>query len=167
MRSAYCVTRNGQLRKAPLEQRGRRTTHHELRTTHNAQRITNNAFTLVELIISVAILSIGLVVVLQGLTNSLNILKISQNNLESTFMLDEKMSELELKREEERELNRGFSEEFTSGGIEFKWNLILSNLDDLKQINKATGVLFWKEGRRQGKIEAPTYLRTSLEPEEQ
>lgn len=151
----------------PIGNNTQRTTHNELRTTHYALRTTNKAFTLVELIVSVAILSIGLVVVLQGLTNSLNILKISQNNLESTFMLDEKMSELELKREEEGELNRGFSEEFTSGRIEFKWNLVLSGRDDIKQIDKATGVLSWQEGRRQGQIKAPTYLRTSLVPEEQ
>ncbi|MCF7872900.1 MAG: prepilin-type N-terminal cleavage/methylation domain-containing protein, partial [Candidatus Omnitrophica bacterium] len=136
------------------------------RKTQNAQRTTNNAFTLVELIISVAILSVGLAVVLSGLTGLLNTLRISQNTLDSTLVLGQKMAELELARAEEGKLEQGFSEDFEVDKLEFQWDIELTSIEDFENLKKMVAILSWQEGKREGKIKVPAYLRTNLENKE-
>lgn len=128
---------------------------------------SKKVFTLVEVIISVAILSIGLAVILQGLANSLNALRISENNLETSFIFGNKMSELEMEREREGELNGWEREEFASGRIVFDWDVTFLPVEDIEEVNKMVAVLSWKEGRRRGEIKVPTYFRSSLDNNEE
>jgi prepilin-type N-terminal cleavage/methylation domain-containing protein len=133
---------------------------------NNARRTTKYAFTLVEIIISAAILSVGLTVVLTGLTGLLNTLRISQNNLDSIFIFDKKMADLELKRAEEGKLETGYKEDFEFGKLSFQWEIDLSPVEDFEQLKKMVAVLSWQEGKREGKIIVPAYLRSNLEKEE-
>ncbi len=132
----------------------------------SAQRTTKYAFTLVEIIISAAILSVGLTVVLSGLTGLLNTLRISQNNLNSTFILGKKMEDLEFKRAEEGKLETGFKEDFKFDKLSFQWEIDLSSIEDFKQLKKMDATLSWQEGKREGKVIIPAYLRSNLEKEE-
>ncbi|MCF7870593.1 MAG: prepilin-type N-terminal cleavage/methylation domain-containing protein [Candidatus Omnitrophica bacterium] len=137
-----------------------------LQIGNNAKRATRNALTLIEVVISVAILSVGLTVILSGLAGMLNTLRISQNNLKAGFVLGQKMAQLELKRREKGSLEKGFSEDFEFDKLNFQWDLSLSPVEDFKNLKKVVSLLSWQEGRREGSIKLPFYLRSSLDQED-
>ena len=123
-------------------------------------------FTLIEIIISIAILSIGLILILQGFTNSLNSLRISENNLEATLIAEDIMSQMQIIAKESqggilRELN-GKSE---LSGIEFVWDTKLTELTEYEDLIEALITISWKEGRRKGAVGVLTYLRIPVETE--
>ena len=62
----------------------------------HAPGATKHGFTLIEVMISVAILAVGLSLILQGFAFSLNVLRISQDNLKATLVAENKMAELQI-----------------------------------------------------------------------
>jgi len=128
------------------------------------------AFTLVEIIVSISILSIGLVVILQWFGHSLNILRVSENYLKASLMLETKMAEMEIKfREGKSKLWAGGIEEFEDSNISFMLNTTGTPIECKKELDsggelvyeglyKVKASLSWKEGKREGKIPLTTYL---------
>ena len=77
-------------------------------------------FTLVEIMISIAILSMGLILILQGFTNSLNILRIAEHNLETSLLAEEKMVEMEINVKQDKQIpDKYLSGESQSDNIGF------------------------------------------------
>ncbi len=128
-------------------------------------------FTLIEIMVSVAILSIGLVLILQGLTHSLNILRISQDNLKATLLAENKMAELEIKVKEGKEVFlEDLDEEFEFEDMDCVWGIKFSPVEleieetfdrKYEDLNEVEAILSWKEGKRKGKVPLVTYMRST------
>jgi len=119
----------------------------------------NRGFTLIEIMISIAILSVGLILILQGFTRCLNILRISQNNLETSLLAEEKMAEFEIAAKQDKgAFFKDTSGESQSGNIEFKWQIRLSPDNEYEDLNEVLTTVYWKEGRRSGASVFSTYL---------
>lgn len=140
--------------------------------TQNAKRNTQYGFTLIEIMISVAILSVGLVLILQGLTHSLNILRISQDNLKATLLAENKMAELEIKAREGKEVFlEDLGEEFEFEDMECEWGIEITPVEweieeipeEYEELNGVEASLSWKEGKRKGRIPLVTYMRSQPE----
>ena len=96
---------------------------------------TKRGFTLIEIMVSIGILSFGLILILQGFTQSLNVLRICRNNLKITLLAEEKITEIQIKVKQDKDLA-------------------------FQDLNKVMTTVSWKEGRRKGAVPLVTYLRT-------
>ncbi len=132
-------------------------------------------FTLLEIMVSVAILSVGLTLILQGFAHSLNVLRISQDNLEATLLAENKMAEMQIQAKEDWDtFAGGADEQFSPEGsnINYVWKMEVEpvkssedSAEEFKNLNEVRITLAWKEGvRRRGRISVVTYIR---KPEKQ
>jgi prepilin-type N-terminal cleavage/methylation domain-containing protein len=115
-------------------------------------------FTLIEVMISISILSIGLVFILQGFNRSLNVIKISEDNLEIISLAKEKMAEVILENKETKD-SININQELSYQDIDFKLEVNSTNLQDYENLDKLDCKIIWKEGKREGKMNIFTYLR--------
>ncbi|GAF83703.1 unnamed protein product [marine sediment metagenome] len=124
-------------------------------------------FTLVEVMVSVAILAVGLALILQGFAFSLNVLRISQDNLKATLVAENKMAELQLQIKEDRDsFAKGLDEEFESGNMEYTWEVKVEPVEwEIEEIseahealNEVSACLSWEEGKRKGNVPVVTYI---------
>lgn len=116
-------------------------------------------FTLVEIMISIAILSIGLILVLQGFSYALNILRISQDNLETSLLAQEKMAELEINSKQSKGMFlKDISGDSQSDNIEFRWQIRLTPDTEYEDLYAVMTTVNWKEGRRSGASIFNTYM---------
>lgn len=145
-------------------------------TSHNK---IPSGFTLIEIMLSVSILSIGLVLILQGFAHSLNVLKITEDNLNASLVAENRLAEaFILAKEDWDRFDGGSVERFKYEGLECKWEIKTSpveitwesesedfTLDPEKQetLHEVEATLSWKEGRRSGKIPLVTYMREPIE----
>jgi prepilin-type N-terminal cleavage/methylation domain-containing protein len=119
----------------------------------------NKGFTLIEIMISIAILSLGLILILQGLTQCLNILRISRNNLETSLLIEDKMAEMEIAVNQDTDnFSRDISGDSQSGNIEFKWQIRLNPDTEYENLYEVLATVNWAEGRRRGSSILNTYL---------
>ena len=122
----------------------------------------SRGFTLIEIMISVAILSFGLILILQGFTHSLNILRISENNLQATLLAEEKMAQLQIDaKNSEYGFLTDFNGESQIDNIEFRWQTSITPDEEHEDLNELLTIVSWKEGKRKGTVPVITYLRTS------
>ena len=131
------------------------------------QRTTKHGFTLIEVMISVAILAVGLSLVLQGFAFSLNVLRISQDNLKATLVAENKMAELQIQiKEDSDSFAKGLDEEFESGNMEYAWEVKVEPVEwEIEEIseahealNEVSACLSWEEGKRKGNLPVVTYM---------
>ena len=134
---------------------------------HDARRTTKYGFTLIEVMVSVAILAVGLALILQGFAFSLNVLRISQDNLKATLVAENKMAELQLQIKEDRDsFVKGLDEEFESGDMEYTWEVKVGPVEwEIEEIseahealNEVSACLSWEEGKRKGNVPIVTYI---------
>ena len=119
----------------------------------------NSGFTLVEIMISIAILSMGLILILQGFTNSLNILRIAEHNLETSLLAEEKMVEMEINVKQDKPIpDKYLSGESQSDNIGFQWQIAIAADKEYEDLNKVLTTVSWQEGRRKGGSVFSTYL---------
>jgi len=130
------------------------------------------AFTLIEVMLSVAVLSIGLVLILQALGHSLNILRISEDNLTATLAVGNKMAEAQIEAKEDWDAFKGGSDErFSFKGIKCQWEMDITPVEweseemiDMDEVlNAVKTSLYWNEGRRKGVIFLDTFMRKYAE----
>ena len=125
-------------------------------------------FTLLEIMVSISILSFGLILILQGFSKSLNAIKISQNNLKSALLADEKMTEFLINiRQDKSHFARSSDGESTLDSLEFNWKLISKPEEGNKDLNKALAYISWREGTRKGKFPLITYIRIPIDEEKE
>ena len=132
-------------------------------------------FTLIEIMVSVAILSVGLVLILQAFAHSLNILRISENNLKATFVTENKMAEAQIQAKEDWDtFANGLGERFEFETLECAWELrtsiapwegIEEIAEEYENLNEVQATLAWKAGKRKGEISLVTYMRKPVEEE--
>lgn len=140
-------------------------------------------FTLVEVMLSICILSIGLVLVLQGFTQSLNVLKISEDTLKATLVAENKMAEtFILAKGDFGKLESGIRERFDFEQLECEWDVEADEVkiewvmeeeepsfeletEEQEKLYQINASLSWEEGRRKGTIPIVTYMRKPLEEE--
>jgi hypothetical protein len=120
--------------------------------------------------LSISILSIGLVALLQWFSQSLNIIRISENYLKASMILESKMAETELKlKEGKSKFWTGDLEEIEDAGVSFtltssatpvECTKDLESGDELTYENlyKVRALLSWRDGKRKGAIPVSTYL---------
>lgn len=128
---------------------------------------TKYGFTLIEVMISVAILAVGLALILQGFAFSLNVLRISHDNLKATIVAENKMAELQIQIKEGGDsFIKGLDEEFESGNMEYTWEVKVEPVEwEIEEIseahealNEVTACLSWEEGKRKGDVPIVTYM---------
>ncbi|GEM_PF-443804 len=133
---------------------------------------TKYAFTLVEVMISVAILSVALVLILQALAHSLNILRITEDNLAAALIAGNKMAESQiLAKEDWDSFKKGVYEKFTVEDIKCQWTMDVASVEGgaeelaegNEELNEVNAFLSWKEGKRKGVISLATYMRSPVE----
>ena len=118
-------------------------------------------FTLIEIMLSIAILSLGLILILQGFTHSLNILRISQNNLAASLLAEIKMAQMQITAlQDKNALLRSLGEKLPYDNIEFNWAVKIIPDEEYEDLNKVWTTLSWREGKRKGATPLITYLRT-------
>lgn len=134
---------------------------------HDARCTREYGFTLVEVMVSVAILAVGLSLILQGFAFSLNVLRISQDNLKATLVAGNKMAELQLQIKEDRDsFIKGLDEEFESGDMKYTWEVKVEPVEwEIEEIseahealNEVSACLSWEEGKRKGNVPVVTYI---------
>ncbi|MEA3560865.1 MAG: type II secretion system protein [Candidatus Omnitrophota bacterium] len=144
------------------------------RTGRPADRQTKQGFTLVEIMVSMAILSIGLVLILQGFAQSLNILRIAEDNLKATLLAENKMAEAGMSAKEEWDVfEEGLKEKFKFENMKCEWKIQVSPVEwemeetpeAYEDLNEIKASLSWKEGKRKGKVPLMTYMRKPVETE--
>ena len=127
-------------------------------------------FTLVELMVSVAILAVGLAFILQGFAFSLNVLRISEDNLKATLVAENKMAELQIQAKENKDgLAGGLDEKFELGNMEYAWEIevqpVGGGIEEIsgahQTLNEVSACLSWEEGKRMGKVGLVTYMASS------
>ncbi len=127
-------------------------------------------FTLVELMVSVAILAVGLAFILQGFAFSLNVQRISEDNLRATLVAENKMAELQIQAKENKDgLSGGLDEKFEFGDMEYTWEVEVEpvgwEMEEVSEahqvLNEVSACLSWKEGKREGKVGLVTYMTSS------
>lgn len=131
------------------------------------RRSAKNGFTLIEAMVSIAILSIGLVLILQHFSQSLNILKSSENYLKASLLLENKIADLEIALKEGKDL-LDQHEEIEDLGMIFKLDTELTPVEciietlkeEIKYENlyRLSANLSWEERTREVKIPLSTYL---------
>jgi len=134
---------------------------------HHAPGTTKYGFTLIEVMVSVAILAVGLALILQGFAFSLNVLRISQDNLKATLVAENKMAELQIQiKEGSGSFAKGLDEEFESGNMEYAWEVKIEPVEwEIEEIseahealNEVSACLSWEEGKRKGNLPIVTYI---------
>lgn len=130
-------------------------------------------FTLIEIMVSVAILSIGLVLILQGFAHSLNVLRISEDNLKATFAADNKLAEAQIQaREDWDDFKNGLDEKFKFEDMKCAWEVEITPVEweleeevpeSYEDLNEVKATLSWEEGKRKGVIPLVTYMRSPVE----
>lgn len=143
----------------------------------SAKRYSLNAkqgFTLIEVMISVAILSVGLVLILQGFASCLSALRVSENNLKATFVVENKIAEAEIiAKEDWDELEGGIRDRFECKGMQCLWEIETSPIEwgieevpeSCEDLRRVEASLFWEEGKRKGRVLLTTYMREHSETE--
>lgn len=130
------------------------------------------AFTLIEVMLSVAVLSIGLVLILQAFAHSLNILRITEDNLTATLIAGNKMAEAQIEAKEDwGAFERGSDERFSLEEIKCRWEMDITPveweseemIDEYEVLNEVKASLYWKEGKRKGVIFLDTLMRRDAE----
>lgn len=131
---------------------------------------TKKGFTLLEIMLSVAILSIGLTLILQGFAHLLNILRISEDNLKASFMIENKLAEAQIQaRQDWDAFVAGLDEDFKFEDIKYEWKLEVNPVEweiedvELEDLNEVKATLSWEEGKRKGLIPIVTYIRSVKE----
>ena len=120
---------------------------------------THRGFTLIEIMISIAILSLGLILNLQGLTHCLSVLRISQNNLETSLLAEDKMAEFEITAKQETgSFSKPTSGDVQNGNIAFNWQISVAPDAEYEDLNEVKITVNWKEGIRSGSSIFNTYL---------
>ena len=133
----------------------------EIKISNRGNKRFLTGFTLIEIMVSIAILSFGLILILQGFTQSLNALRISRNNLKTTLLAEEKITEIQIEAKQSTDLYFGnLSGESDIDNIEFKWETSIIPDEEYEHLNKVRTTVSWKEGRRKGAVPLVTYLRT-------
>ena len=123
----------------------------------------SKGFTLIEIMISVAILSFSAILILQGFTHSLNILRISQNNLQATLFAEEKMAQIQIDAKNSKYgFLTGLNGESQIDNIEFRWQVSITPDEEYKDLNKLLTTVSWKEGKRKGTVPVVAYLRIPI-----
>lgn len=135
-------------------------------------------FLLIELLVTIAILSFGLVFILAGFHSSLNALRVSQNIVRASEILEEKMLELEKQTEEEKGIIAGTSEGEIDG---FSWISSVVPLEETAVpaddslwdediapvletvLSKVELSLHWSEGTKERDLSVVTYLKSKKE----
>jgi len=129
-----------------------------------------HGFTLIEIIVSISILSFGLVLILQWFGHSLNILRISEDYLRATLVMESKMAGIEIKfKEGKSEFWTGDVEDVKDSKMLFTINTQVTPVECKEEsksgneliyedLYKIKALLSWKEGKRRGKIPIETYL---------
>jgi len=129
-----------------------------------------HGFTLIEIIVSISILSFGLVLILQWFGHSLNILRISEDYLRATLVMESKMAGIEIKfKEGKTEFWTGDVEDVKDSKMLFTINTQVTPVECKEEsksgneliyedLYKIKALLSWKEGKRRGKIPIETYL---------
>ncbi len=129
-----------------------------------------HGFTLIEIIVSISILSFGLVLILQWFGHSLNILRISEDYLRATLVMESKMAGIEIKfKEGKTEFWTGDVEDVKDSKMLFTINTQATPVECKEEsksgneliyedLYKIKALLSWKEGKRRGKIPIETYL---------
>ncbi len=127
------------------------------------------AFTLVEVMLSVAILSIALVLILQALAHSLNILRISKDNLKATLAAENMMAQMQIKAKEDWDsFASGLSDDFDFENLECEWKAQVSPFTwyegdsfegEEDVLSKVSASLSWREGKREGVVLLDTLMR--------
>jgi len=116
-------------------------------------------FTLVEVIISIGILSIGLVLILQGFAHSLNIIQITKNNTQASFLADEITTQFLL---DSQTLEHSFSDKVNGeteiDAAKYIWDISVEPAEEQGKINQIISTVSWVSGRRKGKVSLFTYL---------
>ena len=127
---------------------------------HGRRNTGRAGLTLIEIMISIAILSLGLISVMQGLAKCVSILRISQDNLASTLLIEDKMAEMEIavKQDGLKAFLNDTSGQEQLGNAEFNWQIRLSPDQEYEILNKVTATVRWKDGRNSGSSIFSTYL---------
>ncbi len=134
-----------------------------------AIRNTRKAFTLIEVMLSVAILSVALVMILQAFAHSLNILRITEDNLTGTLLAGNKMAEAQiLAKGDWSGFENGVDEKFKLDDIKCDWEIDVTPVEfDTEEaseggetLNEVNALLSWEEGKRKGAIPLATYMRS-------
>ena len=132
----------------------------------------NTGFSLIEIMVSIAILSLGLVLILQGFAQSLNTLRISEDNLKATLMAENKIAEAEIQaREDGDALEAGLEEKFEFENIKCKWRVKATPVEwkmeeipeSYQELREVEASLSWEEGKREGRIPLVTFMRQQAE----
>ena len=125
---------------------------------------------MIEIIVSISILSFGLVLILQWFGHSLNILRISEDYLRATLVMESKMAGIEIKfKEGKTEFWTGDVEDVKDSKMLFTINTQATPVECKEEsksgneliyedLYKIKALLSWKEGKRRGKIPIETYL---------
>ncbi len=104
---------------------------------YNAKFKSLSAFTLIEVILAVSILAFGLIGVVKAYIVSVDALEVSQYIIDTTYLLNEKLAEIEQEIIEEPQYFLDNSEgKFEGGYRNFKWVVTVSDSvnEDLKEV---------------------------------
>lgn len=135
---------------------------------------TKMGFTLIEIMVSVSILSVGLILILQGFAHCLNVLRIAEDNLKATLVLEDKMAEAEIEAKEDwNSVAGGLRDSFKFEDLRCKWELEMSAAEwdleeppeEYEELKEVKASLSWQEGKREGTIPLVTYMREPVEEE--
>ncbi|KPK39575.1 MAG: hypothetical protein AMJ78_08295 [Omnitrophica WOR_2 bacterium SM23_29] len=118
----------------------------------------NKGYLLLEAIVSIAIIAIGLAIILRSFTSSLRASKISQEYLIASYILKDKIWELEEKANRESGLIESEATEQipnTNYTLESK----IKRITESDPLNEVKATISWQSGNRNEKIEVVTYLK--------
>jgi len=120
---------------------------------------TKRGFTLIEIMFAVVILSFGLVLVLRSFAVALEGLQRSENVKVASYLLEEKMEEINEKAKEEGGIAKGTSSgEFDN--TDCKWGLNVWQSDVDEDLNEVELEILWAEGKNKRSLFATTYLES-------
>lgn len=122
-------------------------------------RLKNKGFTLLEVMLAVTILSVGLVMVLGSFVNSLRAIKISQDFLVASLLLEEKIwQKEEEKTQSEGLIPVGEEDEFQPPFDKFRYKIRFEEQKDLPSLYKTSFEVSWQERKKERNISCVTYL---------
>jgi len=117
---------------------------------------TNGGFSLLELVASIAIISIGIVTVLQAFSYCTNIAGLSCDLVDAVLLAEDKLQELEFKKQEKL-LSQGIlSSADTFGKFERRYSLTRFPEQDMEKLDIE---ISWLRTKRKERLTATTYLR--------
>lgn len=116
-------------------------------------RNNSKGFTLVEVLISVVILSTGFVIVAQSLGRTQDALRISQNLVQASQIMEERLSEVEIDLRKSKKLSPSSAsgDEKFPGGRVFRWAkdvlpYVREDITDETRLNQLDIRVDWKDG---------------------